>query len=191
MVGMKCPYCDEGKVSFTVVPEYATQLGGVPFTVRNARIGQCDSCERKVFDAKEVRRWENDLREELQARGTLVRAEQIRTIRESLGLRVSDFAFLLGVTRQTVHAWEQSNGGVQLGPTALLLGLLAETLPEGETRVVDYLVKAARQRGQSISSIASQHSTADAEHIPEANRKPARIRDIPGGWPSFAERQVA
>lgn len=191
MVTMKCPYCDEGKVTITVVPEYATQLGGVPFTVKNARIGQCDSCERKVFGAKEVKRWENDLREELQSRGTLVRAEQIRTIRQSLGLSVIDFAFLLGVTRQTVHAWEHSNGGVQLGPTALLLGLLAETLAEGETRVVDYLVTAVRERGQSISTVSLQQSIADAEHIPEANREVGRFRDIPGGSPNFIAKRVA
>jgi len=191
MATMKCPYCDEGKVTITVVPEYATQLGGVPFTVKNARIGQCDSCERKVFGAKEIKRWEKELREELQARGTLVQAEQIRTIRESLGLSVIDFAFLMGVTRQTVHAWEQSNGGVQLGPTALLLGLLAETLAEGENRVVGYLVTAAHERGQSISPVCLQHPPTDAEHMPEAKREVARLRVIPGGSPSFSAGQAA
>ena len=120
-----------------------------------------------------------------------MQAEQIKTIRESLGLGVSDFAFLLGVTRQTVHAWEHSNGGVQLGPTALLLGLLAVTLAEGETRVVDYLVTAVQQRGQSIGAISLQHSIADAEHIPEANPKVDRIRDIPSGSPGFRDRRVA
>jgi len=183
---MKCPYCDAGEVETTVVPEYATQLGGVPFVVRDAKIAKCNTCGGELFDAKELSRWEHELRNQLEARGMLVRPEQIRAAREAMGLGVSDFAFLMGVTRQTVHAWEQRDGrGMQLGPAALLLGFLADTVARGDMCLTEFLARSAQQRGQSIKAIDLGNPSADRQDVRQADGASSRIRHIPNGCPSF------
>lgn len=192
MAEVRCPYCDEGNLKTVIVRDYHTQLGGIPFVVNDATILQCDTCGKKVFDANEVRRWEQELRKELQNRGALVRPEDVRAIRESLGLGVSQLTALLGVTRQTVYAWERrEGGGLQLSPAALLLGLLRETLAGREKGVLEHLIDSAKQRGQPIPELSTEGPTGGSVAGEEGRAVRAAVREIPRGAPSFGRSTEA
>ena len=55
---MKCPSCEEGTIEQIVVEEYIAELRGIVFLVEDAKIGKCDTCEEKIYHAKEIKRWE-------------------------------------------------------------------------------------------------------------------------------------
>ena len=185
MTEMKCPYCDKGSISSKVVKEFHTKLGGIPFTVKDARIGQCDTCGKQAFDAKELKRWEQELKKQLQDTGNLITPEQVKSLRDSIKFSVSDFAALFGVTRQTVYAWEHKDvGGVQFGPVALLLMLLSEEVNGNFQEVYDFLFESSIKRGQKIKAVG---------RIPKAVNKISSskhdnlTRIPPKGAPSFCE----
>ncbi len=182
-----CPYCGAREMRAKTVAQYQTQIGGIPFAVKNAKMAECGNCGRKAFEAKELKRWELELRKHMQARGGLVTPKRVREIRESLGLSVSQFAALVAVTRQTVYAWEHDeSAGMHLGPAALLLGLVADHLSGRQRGVVDYLVQSARERGQDIESgtpvQGGTRATGGAE--PPGGSHQA-VRAVPGGFPRF------
>ena len=186
---MPCPYCGKGALREKTVPRYQTMLGGIPFYVKDAKIAQCDGCKREVFDAKEIKRWRNDLLAQLQDKGLVVTASHVRGIRTCLGFGVADFAAILGVTRQTVHAWERSEeGGVQLGPAAVLLGLLIDEHRHGKDYILRLLVTAAKERGQKITS---PRGSRQVPGPPRGNApsgippRPNCFRATPPGAPRF------
>src|SRR5262249_41372856 len=91
--------------------------------------------------------------EQLQAAGEIPTPEEVRRIRTALGLSVSDFAKVLAVTRQTIHAWERTGlNALQLSPAALLLGLLAEEIAGRGNGVFRFLLRKAAARGQEIQA---------------------------------------
>src|SRR5712692_10976431 len=69
----------------------------------------------KSVDARYVERRSNDVS------ATYVNKESPQELWPSRTIALSDFAKLLGVTRQTIHAWEWTDlAALQLGPPALL-----------------------------------------------------------------------
>ncbi len=63
---MKCPSCNDGMIVTTVVAEYATVMGGVPFVVKNARLEACNTCNETLWDIKEIIRWERELENQVE-----------------------------------------------------------------------------------------------------------------------------
>ena len=62
----KCPECDTGLVSLKIIPEYPAKLNNITFTVNNALIAICDTCQHEIVSAKEIRRWEYILKTQQQ-----------------------------------------------------------------------------------------------------------------------------
>lgn len=189
MAGMSCQKCKKGVFEMTVLPKFQTKLKGIPFVVEDAKVLQCPNCGEKVYDAKEIERWEQVLKDHLQSKGLLITSEQVREVRDVAGLSVADLACLLGVTRQTVYGWEsKSTGGVQLGPASLLLGLLHDEVVYGNSiGVLNLLVNSVSQRGQrikaTVAKIGASASVRDVEGSPA--RKEVGLRDLPEGRPCF------
>ncbi len=149
MAGFNCPYCGEGKMVLETAPDHVTQLGGVPVEVEDAQVSRCTQCGQTTVSAREIKRWRRLQQEQLQARGQIPTPEEVKRTRELLGLSVSDFASLLAVTRQTVHAWERPDaGGMQLGPAALLVSLLVGEVDGKSGSVYAQLLRTAIDRGQ-------------------------------------------
>ena len=55
---MKCPYCDDGIVDDVIFPRYRLSWHGKEYIIRNAKLGICDACHRRVYDGRESVRWE-------------------------------------------------------------------------------------------------------------------------------------
>jgi DNA-binding transcriptional regulator YiaG len=143
-----------------VIPNYKTKMGGIPIEVPNAEISRCSNCGETSVSAKELKRWELIQKEQLRSTGQIPSPEEVTEIRTLLGLSISDFAKLLGVTRQTIHAWERPElAALQLGPAALLLKLLIDEKAGKTKGVFDYLLKQAAARGQEVTC------PADCGHI--------------------------
>jgi hypothetical protein len=53
-----CEECGKGIVKETIFKSYRTKIRRNPFTVPEAKIGVCDKCGAKHFDAEETRTWD-------------------------------------------------------------------------------------------------------------------------------------
>lgn len=189
MAAFKCPECGQGKMVPAVIPTHETRLGGVPLVVQDARVSRCTHCGEISVPGEELKRWRQIQRQQLASRSQIPRPREVKEIRQTAGLSVADFAALLGVTRQTVHAWERDDSeGVQLGPGALLLKLLAEELSGRLRGCLDGLVSAAAARGQIITLNVSRET--EKRHIARTDTS-MRTREAPRGAPTFTSTQVA
>jgi len=55
-----CPYCKDGILVTTIYENYCTKIRGVHFVVDKAEINVCNSCNEKIYSAKELKRWEKE-----------------------------------------------------------------------------------------------------------------------------------
>lgn len=189
MAKVKCPSCGKGEMRIESIPEFETKLRGIPFVVKDAKIAKCDNCGEQLYNAKEVKRWEEILKMQLKAQGLLISPQEIRSLREVMGLSVANFATIFGVTRQTVYGWESDeSSGVQLGPASLLLGLLTEEQSGSLTGICDFLVVSANNRGQEIKSYQRETTVAinSSDNIRDAATVyNSIVRKLPLGAPAF------
>ena len=177
---MKCPNCGKSELKLVVIPSYATRIQGVPVQIDNAELRNCQQCGEEVVSAKELKRWRDTQRQQMSASGWIPKPAEIRSVRKRIQLSQKDFAALLGVTRQTVSAWERENGvALQFGPTSLLLGMMKVHLDGQAVTVLSYLFSAANARGQIISRKESE--AALTRNVPRQFQKPPR----PAGAHSF------
>ena len=189
METIKCPSCGVNKMEEKIISEFHTKLGGVPFVVSNAKILECEKCGERIYDAKEIKRWEKELQKQLQTNAHLVTSKDVKEIQEGLNLNVTDFARLFGVTRQTVYAWEdEKNAGIQLGPAALLIRLLMEER-EGQMKgIYSFLLELANKRGQTIQDtmLYSEKTNDDIELDNNVDNSDTLLKSISEGSPGFA-----
>ena len=118
---------------------YRTKIKGVPFVVPEAYISVCDKCDERMYSPQEVDRWETLF----QASSPLnVSFDEITALRGQLGLTVTDFAHLIGVTRQSIASWEKEER--KSSPTrtaALLMRLVKASMEKGPIDVIDRLLE--------------------------------------------------
>ena len=163
MAEFRCPQCAQGTMRTDTVLRHSTRLNGVPICVENASIERCDVCGETSVTATELKRWEAIRDDQLRSAGQTPSQREVRMIRESLRMSVSDFASLLGVTRQTVAGWEHPDtGGIKLGPAALLVQILGAEKAGRISTVRDYLLKAAQSRDHAATDGARTESTQPA-----------------------------
>ncbi|MHC4698803.1 MAG: type II TA system antitoxin MqsA family protein [Planctomycetota bacterium] len=179
MTAFKCPTCGIGEMVVEVVADHRTKLGGVPVQIKDARIAKCNHCDETSVSAKELERWERLQQEQLQQRRQVPSPAEVRRIRESLGFSVADLAALVGVTRQTVYAWERvDTGGMQLGPAALVVKLLGEERAGRIPGVTGYLVSAAQDRGHELEVAQTTEKLDDLQtEVAQTSVKPRGLRD--------------
>jgi YgiT-type zinc finger domain-containing protein len=167
MPKLKCPKCHKGNLARSTIKEFGAKLGGIPFTIDNAEVWRCAECGHVVATANDLKRWRDSQRAYLQARGFVLAPEAVRELRESLGLSVADLAALLAVTRQTIHAWERPGlGALQVGPSAIILRLLAKELSMGSgNSLLASLAEEAKARGQSIAKLINVTSDRSSSSL--------------------------
>jgi putative zinc finger/helix-turn-helix YgiT family protein len=155
---IQCPSCGEKSVEVKTVRNFKTKVRGVPFTVPAARIAVCGSCGEEIFDPAEIRRWQKLFDEALAESGGLLSASRVRAIRERLGMPISQFALLLGATRQSVYNWERDDRkSAQMKLIDLFLRLISESQDKGSVDVIAFLsvqagIPQPLQRGSVTSS---------------------------------------
>ena len=159
MFGYSCPECGKGTVRETVIRDFVTAFERIPFVVPEAVIGVCDACGERVFNVAEYERWQALFRRWLDEQQQVMPPAAIRALREQLGMNKSDFAALLGVTRQALHYWEKDDREVpQSRSVDLMLRLLRESLDRGAVDVPRFLLAIAAAQGVRIGKVSLPES---------------------------------
>jgi putative zinc finger/helix-turn-helix YgiT family protein len=170
MFGFRCQECHEGRVEATTVRDYPVAFEHVPFVVDEAVIGICSECGEEYIDGKEYRRWRSLFERAQEEAGDVLSAQEIRGLRKHLGMTMTDFAALLGVTRQSLSYWEDSGReSPQSRVIDTLLRLVRESLHEPRTDVLSFLHAHATSLGMDIA-----HPTAPKRPCKPATTEPAR-----------------
>jgi putative zinc finger/helix-turn-helix YgiT family protein len=164
MFDFLCEECGKGKVRKRTVQNFATKVRGYPFVVPVAVVGGCDNCGAQIFDPQEVRRWNELFAAQLDRRGDLLTPQQIRSIREQLGLSIGDFAKLIGSTRQSVYNWErEERKSPQIRLVDLLLKLIRESRALGKVDVPLFLRVQAKAVGANVTIKAASDIPSELE----------------------------
>ena len=82
------------------------KLRGHEFTLTGIEHEKCERCGGIVFSAKSLKEHDALLWNECRKLEGLLSPEEIKTLRESLGLTQKEFEALLGVSLPTVSRWE-------------------------------------------------------------------------------------
>ncbi len=183
MTSFKCPACGKGRMEPQTIPNLETQFEGIAIQIKNAKVSKCTECGEKSYSAKELQRWKEIKVAKLAGLNQIPSADVVKRVREYRGLSVSDFASLMGVTRQTVHSWERAEGGgMKFGPASLLVCLLDSEPRDKADHVFSHLVSFAKERAQLL----------EVPLPPSDDRKPdgaqvvsPRLRCPPSAAPGF------
>lgn len=152
MFDFLCEECGKGTIRRREVRHFATKVRGHQFVVPTAVVGVCDNCGAEAFDPQEVRRWNALFDKDLEQKGLLLGPQEVRTIRENLGLSIADFARLIGSTRQSLYNWEREDRkSPQNGLVDLLIRLIRESMRSGKVDVLKFLQAQARANGVDVT----------------------------------------
>ena len=147
--GYECLECGRGAVLEKVIPRYKTKIKGYPIVIPDARIGVCDACDAEHFSSIEVAQWTELLAKQQEA--SELTAEEITALRERLRLSMTDFAVLIGSTRQSLYHWERKDRGrAQSRMADLLMKLVRESAEAAKVDVIQLLLKEAERTGASL-----------------------------------------
>jgi putative zinc finger/helix-turn-helix YgiT family protein len=154
MFGYTCEECCEGTVQPTTLRDFPTKFENVPFVVPEAVIGVCDKCGARHFDGREYGRWKRLFHEWQEQQQRVMSAGDIRQLREDLGMSKSDFAALIGATRQSVYHWEKGDRETpQSRMVDNFLKLLRKSCDDGQVDVVRFLRDAAHASGIALKAL--------------------------------------
>ena len=149
--GYACPECEQGTVRATRFQNYHTKFKGYPFTVAEAWIGVCDTCGARIFSPKETQRWNELFVQSLQAQQATLSAEEVAALPKQLGLSITDFALLIGATRQSMHNWTRTPRKADPTRTAdLMLRLVSASARSGSVDVIAFLLDEAKKWGLEL-----------------------------------------
>ena len=158
-MNIKCTTCDNGTL------QKQTQKGtvvfeGVELSVPSLRTMVCDNCAAKSYGLRELKKLSKLKVDFIQKANHILGVKEMKALRERLGFSVSEFAMLLGVTRQTVYGWEDSKKHpIKHGPAALLICLLGER-DDLRPQILQFLINKAKMRGQLASKASAGIATS-------------------------------
>lgn len=130
-----CPTCGEELVVSS--EELPTVVNGERVMVKGVEHLRCPSCGEVVLRYEDARALQEQGIEAYRQQHDLLTAEEIRALRQQLGLTQAQLATLLQLGLNTVSRWE-SGRNVQSGALDLLLKLLRDV-----PGTLEYLRKAA------------------------------------------------
>jgi DNA-binding transcriptional regulator YiaG len=146
-----CPECGGGTVRATRFSNYRTKFKGYSFVVDEAWIGVCENCDARIYSPKETQRWNALFSQSLIDNEAYLSPSAIRALPAELGLSTTDFALLIGSTRQSLHNWTRPEHESQPGRSAdLLMRLVQASYECGEVDVIEYLVREAAKWGVNL-----------------------------------------
>ena len=70
--GVLCPTCGQAGLVEIVIPEYETKVMTFPCVIKNAKFAECPKCGERLYDAKELKRWEKNMIEQYKAKGVTI-----------------------------------------------------------------------------------------------------------------------
>lgn len=141
MFNYKCEECLKGIVRDVEKKNHKVTVDGVDFHVPTAIIGVCDHCGAINYSGEEMHRW-HDLFKAWQVKSDkYISPAQIKQIREKLGLNQSQFADFLGISRQSLSAWEsEKRAQVQPMNVDITLRILLSEIGQEDQPFTDKLI---------------------------------------------------
>ncbi len=151
MYNYHCEECQNGIVKETIIKNYEVKIFEKPFVVPSAKIGLCGECGSFNYDGKEMHRW-RDLYKAWEAKSEdYISPKNIRLIRKSLDLNQRDFAVFIGVTRQSLSAWENDKRpSVQPQSVDIVLQMLFSELENDEKPVTIKMIEEYYRRTDNL-----------------------------------------
>ncbi len=152
MFGYTCTECGKGTVRATPRRRIDVVFEHIPFVVPEGVVGVCDHCRAEYRAAREYKRWRRLFEASRREQGVTLSPDDARALRERLGLSVTDFAVLIGTTRQSIHHWEREERESEPNRMAdLMMRLVREAVTHGKDfDVLEFLVKRAEAEGRKI-----------------------------------------
>ncbi len=108
---------------------------GETFTVDGIGRWVCDACGNDEMGVGEAERLSRELAREYARAHGLLMPDEIKRLRNSLGLKQTEFEKMLGVSSPTVSRWE--TGAMQQSMTANRLMLLLRDCPEAAETLLE------------------------------------------------------
>ncbi|MEO5825691.1 MAG: type II toxin-antitoxin system MqsA family antitoxin [Gemmatimonadales bacterium] len=136
-----CPLCGGEITTFRGSTE--VMIGARQIVVRDAH-ERCTECGEGFYGPGQLERLERDAASQIRAREGLLTPDQIRAIRERLGLSQAAFEQLLGVGPKTVVRWERGTVFQNRSTDALIR--VVDAVP-GVVPFLDALRNSARAHG--------------------------------------------
>jgi putative zinc finger/helix-turn-helix YgiT family protein len=155
-----CEECGEGYADERTLTDHAVRIGSIPFVVPEATLGVCRECGATYPSSRQYERWRRLFEEHQRATGNTLSPAEIRSIRERTGLTMTEFAQLIGATRQSLSHWESDDR--QSEPSRmvdLLLRLVRESLGGQAIDVLGFMAARARQLGLNVDLPQPTQST--------------------------------
>ena len=103
--GMTCPVCGQGYV-YKNFKQEEFDYKGQKMTLDNYPVYICDSCEEEFVSAEDAKKFDKKLTDFHREVDGLLKPDEIRTIRESLGYNQTMFARLLKVGEKNFARYE-------------------------------------------------------------------------------------
>lgn len=159
-----CESCGKGQVQQTKVKNFEVKLFDCPFTIKTANIEVCDHCGEKSYDAKELHRWQNLYKKWEEKTNKHFSPSDIIRIRKRLRLTQSEFAKVIGVSRQSLINWEKEGStATHTRSVEIILRLLDNDPISGGDSNANEILKFA---GIEASSSEPSETQGDEEEIP-------------------------
>ena len=146
-----CPSCETGTMKTVLFQNYQTKYKGYPFTVPQAYIGVCDTCDERAFSPRETERWNAYFLEQLEEKKAFLSPAEITRLREELGLTKKDFALLIGVTARSLQEWEKVDQANPASRSAdLIMKLIRASLRSSGVDVLSVLLTELEKWGVAL-----------------------------------------
>jgi HTH-type transcriptional regulator/antitoxin MqsA len=131
--GMTCPVCGQGYM-YKKFKQEQFEYKGQTLTLDNYPVYVCDSCEEEFVSAEDAKKFDKELTDFHREVDGLLKPDEIRAVRESLGYNQTAFARLLKVGEKNFARYETG-----ISPQSRYLDWLIRILKEypEATRVID------------------------------------------------------
>jgi putative zinc finger/helix-turn-helix YgiT family protein len=158
---MKCDECG-GPVTTERNAVRRYEIGGLPHVeLHGVEVTTCGSCGNEEIGIPRIGELHRVLAQTFVTQHRMLAPVEIRFLRKHIGLSASDFAPMMGVSRETVSRWE--TGAKPIGAVAdRLLRLLVFTHQPTESYAVDDMLRELNDRPapKKLSSVAVQNRQA-------------------------------
>lgn len=144
---LSCTNCNSGHFENLVLKNETILFEGIQLNLPSIKAKVCNSCSERAFGLKELRKLQKLKNEFVNKANALLSGVEITALRKKLGFSVSEFAELLGVTRQSVYGWEDESKDSKISPATLLVSMLNDKM-ELRNQILYFLISKAHLRGQ-------------------------------------------
>lgn len=153
--GVTCPVCGQGCV-YKHLKQEEFEYKGQKLTLENYPVLECDTCGEEFVSAEDAKRFDKQMTNFHREVDGLLKPDEVRGIRESLGYNQTEFARLLKVGAKNFARYETG-----ISP---------------QSRYLDWLLRVLKEHPEVIRVIDGEHQKAKSyRYAFEISRESIRI----------------